>query len=86
MPSMIYSKDCPQKQIFSSSFSEPFKAYAKNKGMWKADMVESPLLLTSLAHMPPAPAWLISCSESNLVIWEHDQVCLDHSAYMDKSL
>ena len=25
-------------------------------------MAESPLLLTSSAHMPPAPAWLISYS------------------------
>jgi hypothetical protein len=32
-PSMVYSKACPQKQIFSSSFSELFEAYAQNKGM-----------------------------------------------------
>lgn len=57
----------PAPKPWTSTSAAAFKISASSdtsKGTEKSRIAEAPLLLTSSAHMPPAPAWLISYSGS----------------------
>ena len=57
----------PARKPWTSTSAAAFKISASSdisKGTQKLRIAEVPLLLTSSAHMPPAPAWLISYSGS----------------------